>query len=100
METISTAFMGLTVGCAKCHNHMYDPITQYDFYAMKALFDPLVEELPDDTVEGRLVVAAVKELVGPNNWLAEDPPETKPEEPLDPPVPVRMYRWRRSKGFS
>lgn len=40
-ETVSTAFMGLTVGCAKCHDHMYDPITQRDFYAMKALFDPL-----------------------------------------------------------
>jgi hypothetical protein len=42
VETISTAFMGLTVGCAKCHDHMYDPIKQSDFYSMKALFDPLV----------------------------------------------------------
>ena len=42
VETVSTAFMGLTVGCAKCHDHMYDPIKQKDFYAMKALFDPLV----------------------------------------------------------
>lgn len=42
VETVSTAFMGLTVGCAKCHDHMYDPIAQRDFYAMKALFDPLV----------------------------------------------------------
>ena len=42
VETISTAFMGLTVGCAKCHDHMYDPIMQRDFYSMKALFDPLV----------------------------------------------------------
>jgi hypothetical protein len=42
VETVSTAFMGLTVGCAKCHDHLYDPITQRDFYAMKALFDPLV----------------------------------------------------------
>ncbi len=41
VETVSTAFMGLTVGCAKCHDHMYDPIEQRDFYAMKALFDPL-----------------------------------------------------------
>jgi hypothetical protein len=42
VETVSTAFMGLTVGCAKCHDHMYDPIKQKDFYSMKALFDPLV----------------------------------------------------------
>ncbi len=41
-DTVSTAFMGLTVGCAKCHDHMSDPIRQRDFYAMKALFDPLV----------------------------------------------------------
>lgn len=40
-DTVSTAFMGLTVGCAKCHNHMYDPISRRDFYALKALFDPL-----------------------------------------------------------
>ncbi len=41
VETVSTAFMGMTVGCAKCHNHMYDPIKQRDFYSMKALFDSL-----------------------------------------------------------
>ncbi len=42
VETISSAFLGLTVGCAKCHDHFYDPIKQTDFYSMKALFDPLV----------------------------------------------------------
>jgi hypothetical protein len=42
VETVSTAFLGLTVGCAKCHDHEYDPIKYRDFYAMKALFDPLV----------------------------------------------------------
>jgi len=42
VETISTAFMGMTVGCAKCHDHKFDPISQKDFYAMKAIFDPLV----------------------------------------------------------
>jgi len=42
VETISTAFMGMTVGCAKCHDHKYDPISQQDYYSMKAIFDPLV----------------------------------------------------------
>ncbi|MFN0105474.1 MAG: DUF1549 and DUF1553 domain-containing protein [Bryobacteraceae bacterium] len=42
VETISSAFMGMTVGCAKCHDHRFDPIKQTDYYAMKAIFDPLV----------------------------------------------------------
>ena len=42
VETVSTAFLGLTVGCAKCHDHKFDPISNHDYYAMKALFDPLV----------------------------------------------------------
>jgi hypothetical protein len=42
VETVASAFMGLTVACAKCHDHKFDPIKQKDFYAMKAIFDPLV----------------------------------------------------------
>ena len=41
VETISTAFLGMTVGCAKCHDHKFDPITAKDYYSMKAIFDPL-----------------------------------------------------------
>lgn len=42
VETVGSAFLGMTMGCAKCHDHRYDPISQEDFYSMKALFDPLV----------------------------------------------------------
>lgn len=42
VETLSSAFLGMTVGCARCHDHFYDPITQRDYYSMKSLFDPLV----------------------------------------------------------
>ena len=42
VDTISSAFMGMTVGCARCHDHKYDPISQKDYYSMKAIFDPLV----------------------------------------------------------
>lgn len=41
VETVSSAFMGLTVACAKCHDHKFDPISKRDYYRMKALFDPL-----------------------------------------------------------
>ena len=38
ISTTSTAFLGLTVGCARCHNHKFDPISQRDFYALQAVF--------------------------------------------------------------
>ncbi len=41
VETVGSAFLGMTVACAKCHDHRYDPISQQEFYSMKALFDPL-----------------------------------------------------------
>ena len=34
---VSAAFMGLTVGCARCHNHKFDPILQADYYRLQAL---------------------------------------------------------------
>ena len=48
--------MGMTVGCAKCHDHMFDPIRQKDFYAMKALFDPLVIKKQTMATPAELVV--------------------------------------------
>ncbi len=38
VSTTGSAFMGLTVGCARCHNHKFDPISQVDYYSMKAVF--------------------------------------------------------------
>ena len=38
VSTTGSAFLGLTVGCARCHNHKFDPISQVDYYAMKAVF--------------------------------------------------------------
>ena len=36
--TAASAFLALTVGCARCHNHKFDPISQTDYYAMQAIF--------------------------------------------------------------
>jgi len=40
VEHTGKAFLGLTFNCAKCHDHMFDPIAQRDYYALKAVFAP------------------------------------------------------------
>ena len=39
VSVTGSAFLGLTVGCARCHDHKFDPIPQHDYYALKAVFE-------------------------------------------------------------
>ena len=41
MRTTSEVFLALTVGCARCHDHKFEPLTMPDYYGMAAVFDPL-----------------------------------------------------------
>ena len=53
-STVGTVWLGLTLGCARCHDHKYDPISQKDFYRFFAYFNPLVEENVENPQPGEM----------------------------------------------
>jgi hypothetical protein len=76
VETTSAVFLGLTLGCARCHNHKYDPFTQKEFYQMFAFFNNVPERgkafkygnsppvIPAPTPEQQARLAALDQRLG------------------------------------
>ncbi len=55
VKIVSASLLGLSVGCAECHNHRYDPIPQSDFYRLRALLEPGLDVANWRTPPGRQV---------------------------------------------
>lgn len=49
-EAFGAAFLGLTVGCAACHDHKFDPVSQQDFYSLAAYFNNTAEKPWDENI--------------------------------------------------
>ena len=77
-NTIGTAFLGLTVGCARCHDHKYDPISHKDFYSLSGFFNSTDE--PGFYAPG-------------NTGITPGRPSTGPMRPL-------KQSWRRPTRWS
>ena len=83
IKVVSTSLLGISVGCAQCHPHRYDPITHQDYYRMRALFEPaynwkawrgpggrLISQWSQETREqADAVDTHVKELTGQRDKL-------------------------------
>ncbi len=99
IDTVGKAFMGLTLACARCHDHKFDPVAQTDYYAMAGIFysTRMLTELgtkggeitlqrrplvPKEPVEKR--TRQVKQIAGLNAILADMDKKTPKPPPDDP----------------
>jgi hypothetical protein len=64
-DTTGAAFLGLTFGCARCHDHKYDPLAQKDYFALQAIFAASDRPFPDKVRQLR--------IKGLNDLLSEAP---------------------------
>jgi mono/diheme cytochrome c family protein len=99
VDTTATVWLGLTMGCARCHDHKYDPVTQREFYGVFAFFNnvpehgravkignsPPVLTAPTDAQE--------RELAKLEKQLADA--ETRLHE-LEPQITVAQTEWEKS----
>ena len=97
VEHTAKAFLGITLNCAKCHDHKYDPIPQTDYYAFRAFFEPYTvrtDQVPGqpDTTKAGLV--RVYDNEAPPTFVFERGDEKRPikEKPLAPSVPGVLGR--------
>jgi len=70
VETASTVFMALTAGCAVCHDHKYDPITQREFYQLGAFFNNTTQPAMDGNRRDTIPVVTLPAAEFSQEWRA------------------------------
>ena len=69
-DTAGTVFLGLTTGCATCHDHKFDPISQKDHYALEAFFNNTTQMIMDDNRPDAPPIVFVPKAEDRDRWLA------------------------------
>jgi hypothetical protein len=101
VRTTSQAFLGLTLGCARCHNHKFDALTQHDYYRLVAVFDPLQRprngrgDLALPVVRTR-AAAGGRDVAQPSHEVPRGYFLYEPNFPAKPPVTHLLLRGRAS----
>jgi hypothetical protein len=96
VEHTGKAFLGLTVNCAKCHEHMYDPIPQAEFYAFRAIFEPhdfridRVPGQPDTARAGVVRVYDAKAETPTYLYVRGNEKDPDKSKPILPAVPAAL----------
>ncbi|HUG90973.1 MAG TPA: PSD1 and planctomycete cytochrome C domain-containing protein [Planctomycetaceae bacterium] len=93
IEHTGKAFLGLTINCARCHDHMYDPLSQREYYQFRAIFEP--HQVRTDRAPGEADVAKdglpriYDAHLAAQTFLFERGNDKRPdkEHPLGPAVP-------------
>jgi hypothetical protein len=69
-ETTAAVWMGLTAGCAVCHNHKFDPLSQKEFYELAAFFNNTTQNPMDGNVHNTPPVLPVPAVADGERWAA------------------------------
>jgi hypothetical protein len=94
VEHTGKAFLGMTVNCARCHDHMYDPIGQHEYYQMRAVFEPYdvrtdrLANQPDVTKDGLARVYDAHHETPTYLFVRGDDKHPQKEKPIAPAVPT------------
>ncbi len=67
-ETVSAVWMGLTTGCAVCHDHKFDPITMRDFYSLAAFFNNTTQNVRDGNIRDTPPILQVPQSEDRPRW--------------------------------
>jgi hypothetical protein len=72
VETTSQVWLGLTVGCAVCHDHKFDPISQKDFYQLAAFFNNTTQAAMDGNIKDTPPIVDVPRFEDRARWIELD----------------------------